>query len=81
MSITSDRILEFLRTEGGFQGEIEGQTKLFSSGLLDSFLMIELIMFLETTGGFQIPADAITLDNLDSIDAILAYCESLSMSA
>lgn len=75
--VTADEILSFVRTTGRCDQEIDNDSKLFSSGLLDSFMMVELILHLETTGGFKIPPEAITLDNLDSINSILDYVTSL----
>lgn len=46
---------------------------LFSSGVIDSFSLVTLLMHIEQTCGFQIgPAD-VNLDNFDSLASILAY--------
>jgi len=57
-------------------GDIAGETLLFSSGLVDSFAMIDLVTFVEAQTGTSMSAGDITLDNLDSIDRIVAYVQS-----
>lgn len=50
---------------------------LFSSGLIDSLSVIELVSFIERQAGVTIPPIDIVLDNFDSISAILAYLETV----
>ncbi|MDG2046801.1 MAG: phosphopantetheine-binding protein [Halioglobus sp.] len=73
--ITKAKILEFIIENGGSTDRVEDDTPLFSSSLLDSFTMVSLIMVIESEADITIPPEDITLDNLDSINAILAYCE------
>lgn len=72
----SDRetLIEFLETDLGVDmDDVEDNEPLFSSGLVDSFALVTLMMHLENSGGFRInPAD-VTLDNLDTVERILAY--------
>jgi len=53
-------------------------TLLFSSSLLDSFRMVDLILFIETEAGVRLGPMDVNLDNLDSIARILACTESLA---
>jgi acyl carrier protein len=55
---------------------VASDTLLFSSGLVDSFAMIDLVTFVEAQTGASMGAADITLDNLDSIDRIVAYVQS-----
>jgi acyl carrier protein len=50
--------------------------ELFSSGLLDSFAMADLLQFIEETTGLEISSEDVTLENFDSINRILAYAAS-----
>ena len=50
--------------------------KLFSSGLLDSLAMLQLIGFLEKSSGTRIRAEDVTLENFDTVPGILRYLES-----
>jgi acyl carrier protein len=63
----------FIDKYGLASGSFDVQTPLFSSNMLDSFSMVDLIMFLEKSTGMRLnPAD-VTLDNLDSIERILDF--------
>ena len=51
------------------------ETPLFSSNLLDSFSMVDLIMFIEKESGVRLDPTDVSLDNLDSIDRILRFVD------
>jgi acyl carrier protein len=74
MALDREDLRRYLHEKQGLEPEdFEDDTPLFSSGLLDSFSMVDLIMFIENTAGLRVhPAD-VTLDNFDSIDRILAF--------
>ena len=74
MTVTRQLLLEQLENRFGLDASgIEDTTLLFSSGLLDSFSVAELLMLIEEQGGFRVEPTEITLDNLDSIERILAF--------
>ena len=77
MALDRENLRRYLHEKQGLELEdFEDDTLLFSSGLIDSFSMVTLIMFIEDTGGLRVhPAD-VTLDNFDSIDRILAFVEA-----
>lgn len=56
--------------------DIEDDTPLFSSSLLDSFGMIDLVTFIEAEAAVKFGALDMHLDNLDSVNQILAFVES-----
>jgi acyl carrier protein len=51
---------------------------LFSSGLIDSFALLELITVLESTFNIQISAEKATIENLDTINGISDLLVSIS---
>ena len=51
---------------------------LFSSGLIDSFALLELITVLESTFNIRISAEKATIENLDSVNGINDLLESMS---
>lgn len=76
MTISVDDLKVFLNREFGLDGpEIQCDTLLFSEGLLDSLSVIELIAYIEKTAGITMERNEVTLDNLDSLDRIVAYVE------
>ena len=78
MSLTQDTLIAYLSDALDTDDELGADTTLFTSGLLDSVLMQDLIMFFEEKTGTQVPAEAVTLENFDTPAAIVAYAESLS---
>jgi acyl carrier protein len=77
MSLSSESLKTYLAERFGADTDgIDDTTPLFSSNLLDSFSMVDLIMFIEQGAGIRMDAWDVTLDNLDSIGQILAYAES-----
>jgi acyl carrier protein len=76
MPVSRDTLRTFLATDLGVDvSKVEDDTLLFSSGTIDSFSLVTLISFLEEQGEFQVDATDVNLDNLDSIERILAYVE------
>ena len=45
------------------------------TGILDSTGILEIILFVEETCGFDVAEDEMTPDNLDSIDRLVTYVE------
>ena len=60
------------------QANLADDTELFSSGLVDSLGVMEVVGLVERETGRSVPATAITLENFDSIARILAFARSLS---
>jgi acyl carrier protein len=52
---------------------MDDETPLFSSGMIDSANMVDLILFVESKGNVKFSPDDITLDNLDSVSRILLF--------
>ena len=76
MSLNQQTITEYLETSFGVDsGMIEKDTLLFSTSILDSFSMVDLIMFIEKSAGIKFRPSDVNLNNLDSIERILSYLE------
>jgi acyl carrier protein len=56
--------------------ELQDETALFSSGLLDSFHLVELIAVLEKASGRRIKPGEINLENLDTPARIARFLAS-----
>ena len=78
MSLTKDDLIAYLSDALDTDDEFDADTELFTSGLLDSVLMQELIMFFEEKTGAEVPAEDVTLENFDTPGAIVAYAASLA---
>lgn len=72
--LTNEAILDFLETDLGVEiSDIDADTSLFSSQLVDSFALVTLMMFLEREAGIRIAPVDVNLDNMDTINRMLAY--------
>jgi acyl carrier protein len=79
MAITQESLLRFLEEEVALDtADIEPETLLFSTGLIDSFSLVTLLSFLETEGGFRISPGDVTLENFDSIERMLAFANNVT---
>ena len=64
--------------------DIEGislEDPLFSTGVIASFALVSLMMYLESGTGTRISPADVNLANFDSVSRMLAYVERLSQSA
>lgn len=72
--MTRDELMNLLCNDFGLdRADLADDTPLFSSGRLDSFRLVDLMMEIETRSGFRMDPGEVDLDNLDSIEAILRY--------
>jgi acyl carrier protein len=75
--MNSDALKNYLGDRMGLDtATLADETPLFSSSLLDSFSMVDLIMFIEKESGVRLNATDVSLENLDSIARILKFVES-----
>lgn len=54
---------------------VKDETELFSSGMLDSFAMLELVSVVEEMRASRVRPIDVNLDNFDSISRIITYFE------
>jgi acyl carrier protein len=79
MTLTAENLLAYLDEQLAVDtSDIDPTTLLFSSGIIDSHALVQLIAYIEDRCGFRVSASEVTLDNLDSIERILAYVERAS---
>lgn len=77
MPLVSETIKTYLSDRLGVDtADLTDESPLFSSSLVDSFSLVELITFIETAGGIKVDAWDVTLDNFDSIERILSYVKT-----
>jgi acyl carrier protein len=76
MALSSEALLVYMQERLGVDtSDISDATPLFSSNLLDSFSIVELIAFIEAQGEIRVDAWDVSLDNLDSIERILQFVQ------
>jgi acyl carrier protein len=73
--ITKDVILEYVKNEYLEEGDdrkVDFDTPLISGGIVDSFSMVSLKVFLETKYNIQIPDAKASPEAFDSVNNIIA---------
>ena len=60
---------------------LDDDTGLFSTGLIDSLSVMDLVCFVEGEIGCAIPPAAITLDNFDSVNRIMHFAGTMAPAA
>jgi acyl carrier protein len=79
MTLTRDALLHYFSNKLRLNtNQIGPDTSLFTSGLIDSFSMVELVLFIEESCGIRMKPSEINLDNLDSIERILSFVKPRS---
>ena len=74
MSFNQEQIMEYLRSDLAIEvDDLDGETSLFRSGIIDSFALISLMTFIESEGGVRIAPSDVNLANFDSISRIQDY--------
>jgi len=78
MKLTQDDLIRYIAETFWLEAEeLDGDTRLFSEGLLDSFSLVDLVSYIESECGVKIKAADVTLDNLDSVNRILTFVARL----
>lgn len=73
MALTESRLLGYLRGTLGVADELDAGSALFSSGMLDSMSMMDLIVFIEEQAAIQVRSEDVTLANFDTADRIVRF--------
>lgn len=78
MALTADQLYSFLDEDIGLDiSNIKPDDLLFSTSIVDSFALVSLMTFIETEEGVRISPWDVNLENMDSIERILAFVEKL----
>lgn len=75
-ALTDAGLVAYVRESLHYDGELDAETPLFSSGALDSVAMMTLIAFVEETAGIQVRAEDVTLENFDTASRIARFAAS-----
>ncbi|RKX30128.1 MAG: hypothetical protein DRP46_06120 [Candidatus Zixiibacteriota bacterium] len=82
MSDTKDVILEYVKNEyleEGDDQEVTYTTPLISGGIVDSFSMVSLKLFLENKYDIKIPDDVATPEAFDSVNNIVEVLKKFNI--
>ncbi len=73
MNLSEIQLIDFLKSDLQVPFALDRDSKLFSTGELDSVSMLELITFVEKQAHIQVRPEDVTLDNFDSVSAIFRF--------
>ena len=83
MENVKDAVLEYVRKEYLEEGDdrvVNYDTPLITGGIVDSFSMVSLKMFLETKYSIQIPDAKATPDAFDSVNNIVVLLKEFGIN-
>lgn len=76
MGFTRDSLRRWLAEEQGLDmSAVADDTAIFSSGLLDSLAMVDLLAFMEDAAGIRVRWTELTLERIDCVAAILQFVD------
>jgi len=79
MSLTRARLADYLQERFSLSvHDMDDDEPLFSSGLLDSINIIEVVAYVEEETGKTATAEDLTFDNFDSMQRILRFAGELA---
>lgn len=79
MAIQRQALVSFLNSKTRADlSSIGDDTALFSTGMVDSFTMVDLLMWLQQQIGTQLGPEDISVENFDSVGRILAFAAARS---
>jgi acyl carrier protein len=78
-NVAAQALIEYLKKQvlHNTRIEINEDSALVSSGLIDSFALIDVLLELEKITGRRIPAGRVSPEDLDTVRKMLAIAESV----
>ena len=75
MATELEVLREYIRTETGYEGELDADADLLESKILDSFNIVELAMFIQDRFEIELEAEDMVRANLSKLSSMLALIE------
>jgi acyl carrier protein len=76
MALTDHGLIGYLSNLTGGGDVLEAESPLFSTGMLDSVSMLNLIAFVEEQAAIQVRSEDVTLDNFDTPGRIVRFAQA-----
>ncbi|HEX4338472.1 MAG TPA: acyl carrier protein [Polyangiaceae bacterium] len=74
MALTREGLVDFMKKELGVKvSKITDASPLFSAGVIDSHMLLQLITYIEGVASIHVGAGDLSLENFDSIERMLAF--------
>ena len=78
MKLTTGQLIGFIKDSLQIETDIDANSKLFSTGELDSMAMMQLIGYVESAAGIQIRPENVSLEHFDTVESILQFASAQS---
>ena len=78
MKLTTGQLIGFIKDSLQIETDIDANSKLFSTGELDSMAMMQLIGYVESAAGIQIRPEDVSLEHFDTVESILQFASAQS---
>ena len=78
MKLTASQLIDFIKDSLQIETDIDANSKLFSTGELDSMAMMQLIGYVESAAGIQIRPEDVSLEHFDTVESILQFASAQS---
>jgi acyl carrier protein len=75
MSALIDVIAAYVRRESGYEGEIDPNTDLLASQILDSYSVVSLAVFVQEEFGVEFEESDLVRENLSRLSSIAALVD------
>lgn len=72
MSSEFDVLVDYIRTETGYAGELSPEIDLLDAGVLDSFNIVSLAMFAQERFGVEFEGEDLVRSNLARLSSLVA---------
>ena len=69
-------LCEYIRTETGYEGELDPDLDLLEKQILDSFSIVQWALFIQERFRIELEAEELVRDNLSSLAKVMALIDS-----
>jgi acyl carrier protein len=76
-----DVLRQYIRTEIGYDGEVGPDVDLLETGVLDSFSIVQMAVFIQERFEIELDADDLVRANLSKLSAMVSMIERKVASA
>lgn len=70
-----DILTEYIRSETGFEGDIQPGTDLLETKILDSFSVVQIAVFMQESFEIELEPEDLVRVNLSSLDSMVALIQ------
>lgn len=74
-------LVDFVRGESGYAGEIDPEADLLEAHILDSFSIVQLAMFIQEQFGVELEPEDFARANLSSLTSVVALIDKRRAAA